>query len=192
MLEPVSTAQEYEQRARALDDTGLRTLWAAIKAGDTPGWPAGKAFEYFILRAFELERAKVRYPYSVRVQDEVAEQVDGVIYSDGMSVLVEAKDQHLSLNVEPLAKLRNQLLRRPGGTIGVIFSRSGFTDPAQILAGYMAPTTILLWEEAEIELALEIHRVNSFRGGLRWKYRRAVEEGIAFSDLTAFFSEASP
>jgi hypothetical protein len=192
ILKLVSTAQEYEQRARALDDSGLRRLWSAIKACDTPDWPAGKAFEYMILRAFELERAKVRYPYSVRVQGEVAEQIDGVIYSEGLSVLVEAKDQSLPLNVEPLAKLRNQLLRRPGGTIGMIFSRSGFTDPAQILAGYMAPTTILLWEEAEIELALKTDKVNSFCRGLRWKYRRAVEEGIAFSDLTAFLSEASP
>lgn len=57
---------------------------------------------------------------------------------------------------------------------------------------FHSTTTILLWEEAEIDLALEIHRVSSFRRGLRWKYRRAVEEGIAFSDLTAFFSEASP
>jgi hypothetical protein len=142
------------------------------------------------LRAFEIEQVRVRYPYTVRVQDEVAEQIDGVVYSEGLSVLVEAKDQHLPLNVEPLAKLRSQLLRRPGGTIGVIFSRSGFTDPAQILAGYMAPTTILLWEGAEIELALETTKVRPFCRGLRWKYRRAVEEGVAFSDLTTFLNEA--
>ena len=86
----------------------------------------------------------------------------------------------------------NCSLSLSGGTIGLIFSRSGFTDPAQVLAGYMAPTTILLWEEAEIELALDIRKVSPFCRGLRWKYRRAVEDGLAFSDLSTFLNEAAP
>ena len=190
MIRSMGAAEDYEQRARSLDDAGLRRLWSAIKAGDTPGWPPGKALEYFVLRAFELDGAKVRWPYQVRVHDELVEQIDGVIYHAGLSVMVETKDHEDPLNVEPLAKLRNQLLRRPAGTIGLVIGKNGFTNPARILAGYMAPTTILLWDGAEIDLALESRQVQPFCRGLQWKFRLAVEEGASFSDLTAFLSQA--
>jgi hypothetical protein len=55
-------------------------LWADIEARQTPSWDAGKAFEYLIIRAFQLDGAEVKYPYSVRLLGEELEQVDGVIY----------------------------------------------------------------------------------------------------------------
>jgi hypothetical protein len=58
-------AEEYEARIRRLRWPGLQKLWEAIKQRDTPGWDAGKAFEYLILRTFELDGAQVRWPYSV-------------------------------------------------------------------------------------------------------------------------------
>lgn len=186
----MSTAREYVQRARALDEAGLRALWRAIIARHTPDWPEGWALEHLVLRAFELEGAAVRWPYEVQVYDEVAEQIDGVIHHAGLSVLVETKDQQAPINVDPLAKLRSQLLRRPGGTVGLVFSRSGFTTAAQMLAGYMAPTTILLWSGAEIGLALDSRQERPFCQGLQWKFRLAVEEGAAFSDLTRLFKKA--
>lgn len=192
MISVVSAADEYVARARKLDEAGLRELWHAIKARDTPGWPAGKALEHLILRAFELDGAEVRWPYEVQLYDDVIEQIDGAIHVDGCSFLVETKDQVDVQNVEPLAKLRSQLLRRPAGTVGLVFSFSGFTSSAQILAGHMAPTTILLWHGAEIELAMRSRQVEPFRRGLRWKLRLAVEEGAAFSDLTAFLKEKNP
>jgi hypothetical protein len=39
----------------------------SIEAGNTSGWAPGKAFEYLVLRAFQLEGAEVRWPYSVRI-----------------------------------------------------------------------------------------------------------------------------
>jgi len=145
--------------------------------------------EHLVLRAFELDGAKVRWPFEVRFGEELIEQIDGVIRLGAISVLVETKDQQRPVNVEPLAKLRNQLLRRPAATVGVVFSRSGFTESAQILAGYMTPTTILLWQGAEIDLALETRVVAPFSRGLQWKHQLAVEEGAAFMDLSAFLSE---
>lgn len=141
------------------------------------------------MRAFELEGAEVRWPYKVTVYDEVTEQIDGVIYDGSLCVLVECKDHVAPINVDPLAKLRSQLLRRPAGTIGLVVGMSGFTQAAQLLAGYMAPTTILLWSGAEVDLALESSRERPFRRGLRWKFRLAVEEGVAFSHLNELLAE---
>ncbi len=68
-------------------------------------------------------------------------------------------------------------MRRPATTIGAVFSRGGFTAPARILAQYMMPQTILLWDGPEIEWALS-RGSKAMVDGLRKKYRRAVEEGI--------------
>ena len=61
----VPTEDEYRDMASALSYAGLVELWEAIEARNTPGWEPGKAFEYSILRAFELEGAQVTWPYSV-------------------------------------------------------------------------------------------------------------------------------
>lgn len=131
------------RRISQLGDSGLLDLWNRIKERQTEAvnWEPGKAFEYLILRAFELEGAEVRWPFSVDMEGSIVEQIDGVIYSDGLSVIVESKDltDPNRVNIEPIAKLRNQLLRRPSGSIGVIFSKSGFTEPAIMLARYLSP-----------------------------------------------------
>ena len=45
---------EYEAEISTYTWPKLRKLWKAIEDRDTPGWQRGKAFEYFILRAFQL------------------------------------------------------------------------------------------------------------------------------------------
>lgn len=86
------TEAEYEARVNTLDWDGLQTLWEAIERRDTPDWEPGRAFEYLVLRAFQLDGAQVRWPYSVRLFEEEVEQIDGAIYHDGLSCLVESKD----------------------------------------------------------------------------------------------------
>jgi hypothetical protein len=175
---PPVKENEYRARIQAMDREALLRLWKGIQLGDTPGWPPGKAFEYLIIRAFELEGATVRYPYTVafRDSDRALEQIDGAVHHAGLAVLIEAKDQPKTpLNVDPIAKMRNQLLRRPAAAIGAIFSRSGYTEIARILATFTAPQTILLWEEEEIDLTLTKPGMCE---ALETKYRFAVEEGI--------------
>lgn len=160
----------------------LLKLWSDILERETPDWESGKALEYFILRAFELEGATVRYPYEVNWKG-IKEQIDGVVYVNGLSCLVESKDYgENALNIEPIAKLRNQLLRRPSSTIGSIFSISGFTEPALTLAMFTAPQSILLWEKEQIEYCLK----NAyFCRGLEAKFRHCVEEGNPIFDFTS-------
>jgi hypothetical protein len=76
-------------------------------------WDEGKALEYLVLRAFQLDGAEVAWPYTVKVKDRIVEQIDGVMYVDSLACLIECKDTSQEVNIEAIAKLRNQLLRRP-------------------------------------------------------------------------------
>lgn len=169
------TALEYERRITCYDWDELLMLWNQIQLGDTPDWERGKAMEYLVLRAFHLEGAEVIYPYSVVIEEEELEQIDGAIYSNGLACLIECKDVAERVNIEPLAKMRNQLLRRPASTIGILFSRNGFTYAAISLARYIAPQTILLWTGDEIEYALQSRQMQQ---SLLKKYRFCVQQGI--------------
>ena len=176
--------EEYRERIQQCSWKELSDLWEAIKAGNTPDWRDGKAFEYLVLRAFQLEGAYVAWPYMVTVGEltktetkETAEQIDGFIHTvDGLACLVESKNYGKDrVDVEPIAKLRNQLLRRPSMVIGIVFSRSGFTDQASLLAQFIAPQTILLWGGNEVEIALQNQW---FCKGLTAKYRVCAQKGL--------------
>jgi hypothetical protein len=169
------TEADYRQRIADYDTPELLALWEQILAGDTPGWEPGKALEYLVVRAFELEEAVVTYPFAVQLEGTVVEQIDGAVFSDGLSCLVECKDQMSNISVEPVAKLRNQLLRRPTGAIGLVFSTTDFTPAALILAQYSANQAILLWDGQDVEYALQ-HR--QMRVGLFSKYRYCLERGL--------------
>lgn len=177
------TTEQYKIKIQKNQREDLLRLWAKILANKTPGWPSGKAFEFLILRAFELEGATIRWPYSVAMFGQNVEQIDGAIHFDDLSisVLTEFKDYNKNLNIEPIAKLRNQLLRRPSNAIGSVFSTEGFTEPALILSQFSAPQTILLWEQNHIEFCLQ---KGCFKDGLLKKYRHAIEEGFPNFDVT--------
>lgn len=113
-------------------------------------------------------------PYAVRLHGAVVEQIDGMIVSDGLTCMVEVKDQADRVNVEPLAKVRNQLLRRPAGVVGSVFSRGGFTEPAVTLAHFMAPHAILLWQGPEIAYLLA---KRDFGRALKLTYRVLMQDG---------------
>ena len=174
----MATAAEYETKIKMLDWDGLRSLWDSIEHRDTAnaGWDAGKAFEYLVLRAFELDGATVRFPYIVRLFDDEIEQIDGAIHYERLSCLVESKDfTDKKVDIAPIAKLRNQLLRRPSGILGLVFSKTGFTNPAVNLCYFSAPQGILLWNGEEIKSALDNEKICEL---LVLKYRKLVENGM--------------
>jgi hypothetical protein len=63
----------------------------------------------------------------------------------------------------------------------LIFSTSGYTEPAQLLTGYLGSQTILLWHPQEIKLALEKGRIIPL---LEAKYRVCIEDGIHDADTS--------
>jgi hypothetical protein len=148
------TDAEYKAKIQAYDTWDkLGQLWEAIEQGDTPDWADGKAFEYLVLQAFRLDegRGVIRWPYSVTIENEVVEQIDGFVHIGRFSCIVESKHTTKPIAIAPIAKMRNQLLRRHSGAIGLVFSHAGFTDAAVILARYIAPQAILLWTGREID-----------------------------------------
>lgn len=178
----MTVAAKYEAMIQSLQWEGLRSLWESIENRNTPEWESGKAFEYLVLRAFQLDGADVKYSYSVRLFGEEVEQVDGVVYCLGLSCLVESKDfaDKVNVDIAPIAKLRNQLLRRPASTLGLVFSRTGFTDPARHLSYFSLPQTILLWSGEELKYALEREAICEL---LLLKYRVCVEDGLPDYDI---------
>jgi hypothetical protein len=124
---------------------------------------------------FELDKAEVRWPYAVNLlEGGVVEQVDGSVRVGGLYALMESKDWDKDVPIEPIAKLRNQLLRRPAGTAGFLFSSRSFTDPAIQLAYFTLPQAILLWEGIEVEKALRDKAVCRYA---ERKFRVCVDEG---------------
>lgn len=160
-----------------LQREGLIDLWDQIVADNAPRevWEPGRALEYLILRGFQLEGARVRWPFAVEIEGTLLEQIDGAVHTVSLACICESKDQAKPMNVDSIAKLRNQLLRRPSSAIGLFFSRSGFTDSALTLARFMSPQLILLWVEEEIDYCV---RNGTFLRFLDLKHRHAIEEGM--------------
>jgi hypothetical protein len=175
-------ATDYATRARALDWEGLERLWTMVQARDTPDWDDGKAFEHLILRSFELSGARVTWPYGVSLDGHIVEEIDGMIVFGHVMCLIEAKDTVDPVNVEPIAKLRNQLLRRPAGVLGSVFSYSGFTDPARTLAQYTSPQAILLWNGYEVSTLVN---TKDFAGALIRKFEYLVQMSVPDFDIRA-------
>lgn len=77
----MATEVEYKNKIQSYRRIGLRRLWCKKRQDrmDDDFWESGKLLEYAILRAFELEGAEVTYPYSVELQGEEVEQIDGAI-----------------------------------------------------------------------------------------------------------------
>lgn len=171
------TDSEYKDKIKSYKDhQSLLKLWKQKKQGaiDSLEWADGRLFEYIILRAFEIEGADVTYPYKVYFHEELVEQIDGAIRIDDHYILVESKDYTKDkINIDPLAKLRNQLLRRHASVMGMFFSASGYTEPIEDLVKFMSPQMILLWNIDDIDYCME-HK--KFVECFYEKYKYAVEQ----------------
>lgn len=155
--------------------TDVADFWEKIRSGSTEGWEDGKALEYLILRAFELEDAEVVWPFTVFFAGGQLEQIDGIVHFAHHTLMVECKDTVETVNVEPVAKLRHQLARRPPGVLGSVFSMSGFSEAAVLLTTYTPQNNILLWNGSDMKNALLKGRmIDSFRE----KYAYLLRTGL--------------
>ena len=150
----------------------LAKLWLQIKNGDTPGWSFGKALEYMLIRAFDLNGAEVAYPYNNRVVNS-KEQFDGYIFVPelGVGFLLECKDWKTSVSFDELAKLHSRLSYRMPSTYGIYVSKNGFTSSAVEMLYMMHPHNILLWSFDEID---ECFKNQKFLKALKYKYQYAM------------------
>jgi hypothetical protein len=120
------------------------------------------AFEYLIIRAFELEGAEVSYPFMAKPfsDSRILEEIDGAIYLPGISAIVESKcfDQK-NVSAEQIGQLRNKLINRPSYGIGCFFARTAYQENALKQARMASPQCILLWTGEEIKQAFFAQRL---------------------------------
>jgi hypothetical protein len=171
---PSAKDLEYIKRAEGMSWDDLNKFWELIKADNTPDWEGGKAFEHLVIRAFRLDGLDAEYPYDVPPGGRPIEQIDGLVHLQCYTFLIECKDKE-SVDIEAIAKLRNQLLRRPETTCGCVFTTGGFTEPALIVTDYSVPHRILLWSELNIEGCL---KKKNFKAVLLEKYRHLCKFGL--------------
>jgi hypothetical protein len=173
---------EYQRRVLALGHEELLKLWSGLRVGIAPAdWPPGVLLEYLLLRAFQLEGAEVTWPYRVYRGRVLLEQIDGVVYFDGVTCLVEAKDVTRAVDTVALVRLKSLLVRRPRTIVGALFITGEFSEAAFSLAEMLPPPDVLLWKGKELEWALQGRRLLE---GMRRKLRYAVETGFSDLDLT--------
>ena len=183
MARPSKRSERYEAAAESMGWRQLRELWTKIQSGSVDGWENGKAFEHLIVRGFRLSKLRAEYPFDVPPGGKPLEQIDGLVELDGITFLIECKDRDV-VDIETIAKLRNQLLRRPETTMGCIFVDGEFTEPALTLADFSVPHRILLWPQDDIERCL---REKDFQSTLRSKYNHLCKYGL--TDLSPHFRE---
>ncbi len=172
---------EYQRRVLALAHEDLVKLWSGLRVGVTPAdWPPGVLLEYLLLRAFQLEGVEVIWPYRVYLDGVLVEQIDGVLYFDGIACLVECKNVTQPVDSVAIVKLKSKLQRRPRTTIGALFNTGYFSGAAVSMMKMLPPPDVLLWSGTEIDLAL---RGRHLLEGMRKKLRHAVEMGFADVEL---------
>ncbi|MCC7422267.1 MAG: restriction endonuclease [Planctomycetaceae bacterium] len=156
----------------------LKQLWNLIRQEqDIEGWSKGRAFEYLVIRAFELEGATIGWPYRVNYPQRFGtmEQIDGYVHLEGVTFLIESKDYSDPMSIEAIAKLRFRLEGRPAATMGVVFARSNFSLPTEVFAQFCSPLNVLLWSADDLDYAIE---EGTMIKGLRDKYDFAVKFGL--------------
>ena len=107
----------------------------------------------------------------------IVEQIDGAVYFQERGFLIESKDQNRPVDIEPVAKLRIRLERRPPGTMGIIFSTYGFTAPDELFAQFSSPMNVLFWGHKDFEYAITYGKM---RDVLTYKMHYAIEEGFPY------------
>lgn len=167
-----ASEQKLMKRVQGYDWAKLERFWLKIKSKKTPKWSKGKALEYMLVRAFDLEGAEVVYPYNNNVLT-AQEQFDGFIFIQelGAGFLIECKDWQDSVAFDELAKLHGRLTYRMSSTYGIFLSRSGFTASAVEMMYMMHPHNILLWSFDEIDECFKNHK---FLKALKYKYQYAM------------------
>lgn len=174
MARPSDRELECIQRAKAMQWPDIEGLWVQIQTEDTPGWANGKALEYLVTRSFALSGLEVEYPYDVPPGGKPLGQINGLGYLDCHTFLIECKDKE-TIDIDAIAKLRNQLLRRPETTLGCVFVSGKFSAPALIVTDFSVPHRILLWSRVDIDDCIQ---KRDFAAALRKKYRHLCRYGL--------------
>lgn len=177
-IRKVTTPMAMRQVAETWTAADLLRFWERIKNGKRiPGWQKGGAFEYLIIRAFQLEGTRVCWPFQVTYPQKFGtmEQIDGIVYLGERAFLLESKDLSEPAAIEAVAKLRFRLEGRPPSMMGVLFSVQDFTLPTEVFTQFVSPLNVLLWGRADLDVAI---KSSTMTDGLKRKLEHANEHGL--------------
>jgi hypothetical protein len=133
----------------------------------------GFAFERLLNRLFFHEALEPRTGYR-----PAGEQIDGSIYLDGRVYLLEAKWHAEPLPASALYQFKGKVDGKLAGTVGVFISMSGYAKDAVDALILGKALNIILLDQRDIEAA--IVRGNGFKAVLKFKLRKAAEEGAVY------------
>jgi hypothetical protein len=180
-----ANSQAMMDEAMTWSRKDLVNKWRSIRSNrEISGWAPGKAFEYLVIRAFQLEETDVRWPFEVTYPQKfgIVEQLDGIVYVDHRPFIIESKDRNDAVTIGTVAKLRFRLEKRPPGTMAVLFSVGRISTPTEVFAQFASPLNVLLWSAADMEVALHS---SGMTDGLRRKFAHAVQYGLPLLPLAS-------
>ncbi len=82
------------------------------------------------------------------------EELDGLIFMGWQGFLIEAKNERDPVAIDPIFRLHLLAEQRPIGTMGLLFSASGYTEPAIESAERLRPIRVLLFDRSDLEWAV--------------------------------------
>jgi len=199
--EPGASATYRDWNAH--DRENLRATWLALVGSSEGGPPtfrdevidprkSGWVFERWVLEAFRLDGVQGyhRFASPMTTSGRTREEIDGLVYDGWQGFLIEAKNEGNRVGIDPIFRLHLMAEQRPIGTMGLMFSMSGFTDPAIELAERLRPIRILLFDRNDLDWAI------TPEGGMlamvRRKWTLALRSGrphIAVTESTPPFGE---
>jgi hypothetical protein len=138
---------------------------------------AGTVFERWVVEAFRLSGAEGQYPYEVPMTatGRTKEQIDGIVYDGWQGFLIESKCQEDPIDFGPIALLNVLVEKRVAGTLGLLFSVSGYTAAALESAELLRPIRVLLFDRRDLDSIVRAKK--SMLEMVRRKWIFAVQYG---------------
>jgi hypothetical protein len=151
---------------------------AALPASASPQEKAsrGRKFEQILSLMFDEAGLSPRLSYRPQ-----GEEIDGSIWLDGRTVLVEAKWTSMPHAASSIYQFKGKVDGKLAGTIGIFISMAGFSKDAvdALVAG--KNLNVILFDGDDIVNV--VHGQSSIIYDLRHKLRAAGEEGVALYPL---------
>lgn len=133
----------------------------------------GFDFERMLNKLLSLEQLEPRTGYKPS-----GEQIDGSIYLDGRTYLLEAKWHADPLPASTLYQFKGKVEGKLAGAIGIFISMSGYAEDAVDALVLGKALNIVLFDGRDLDAA--IYRGIGFKNVLKLKLRKAAEEGVIY------------
>jgi hypothetical protein len=142
----------HDLRPEEDDPRAVRTFRDRVLTSEQ----AGTVFERWVLEAFRLSGHTGHYAFSVPMQGSgtTREQIDGLVLDGWQGFLIESKFWTSQVDFGPIALLHTLLDTRPVGTLGLLFSAFGFTNPAKESTDRLRPVRVLLFDQDDVNWVL--------------------------------------